>query len=81
MKNFFLALSIISSIVLSTACVDKGANTANTSTGGDTGDIKVGVYGDTTGATSSFGVSTKTAFNSRLTKSTRRAASTVENSK
>jgi len=38
--------------------VDKSANSANTSTGGDTGDIKVGVYGDLTGQTSSFGQST-----------------------
>ena len=59
MKNFFLAFSIIFSIVLSSACVDKGANSGNTSTGGDTGDIKVGVYGDLTGQTSSFGQSTK----------------------
>jgi len=59
MKNFFLALSVIFSIVLSSACVDKSANSGNVSTGGDTGDIKVGVYGDTTGATSSFGQSTK----------------------
>jgi len=59
MKNFFLAFSIIFSILLSSACVDKGANSGNTSTGGDTGDIKVGVYGDLTGQTSSFGQSTK----------------------
>ncbi len=59
MKNFFLALSIIFSIVLSSACVDKSANSGNTSTGGDTGDIKVGVYVDLTGQTSSFGQSTK----------------------
>ena len=58
MKNFFLAFTVIFSFLLLSACVDKGGNT-NVSTGGDTGDIKVGVYGDTTGATSSFGVSTK----------------------
>ena len=58
MKNFFLAFSIIFSIILSSACVDKSANSGNTSTGGDTGDIKVGVYGDLTGQTSSFGQST-----------------------
>jgi len=39
------------------ACVQKGANTSTTTTTGDT--IKVGVYGDLTGATSSFGQSTK----------------------
>jgi branched-chain amino acid transport system substrate-binding protein len=38
------------------ACVDKSGG-PTTSGGGDT--IKVGVYGDTTGATSSFGLSTK----------------------
>ncbi len=58
MKNFFLAFSVIFSILLSTACVNKGGDTSG-STGNGTGDIKVGVYGDTTGATSSFGVSTK----------------------
>lgn len=57
MKNFFLAFSIIFSIILSSACVDKGAN-SGTTTGGDTGDIKVGVYGDLTGQTASFGQST-----------------------
>ncbi len=58
MKNIFLAFSLIFSILLSSACVDKNANTSTT--GGDTGDtIKVGVYGDLTGQTSSFGQSTK----------------------
>ena len=59
MKNFFLAFSILFSIVLSSACVDKSANSGNASTGGDTGDIKVGVYVDLTGQTSSFGQSTR----------------------
>lgn len=59
MKNFFLAFSVIFSIVLSSACVDKSANSGNASTGGDTGDIKVGVYVDLTGQTSSYGQSTK----------------------
>jgi len=59
MKNFLLATSLIFSILLSSACVDKGANSGNTSTGGDTGNIKVGVYVDLTGQTSSFGQSTK----------------------
>lgn len=57
MKNFFLAFSIIFSILLSSACVDKSA-TGNVATGDGTGDIKVGVYGDLTGQTSSFGQST-----------------------
>lgn len=43
-------------MLFSFACVQKGGN----STGGQTGDtIRIGVYGDTTGATSSFGQSTK----------------------
>ena len=59
MKNIFLAFCIIFSIVFSTACVDKGANSTTTTGGDGSGDIKVGVYGDTSGATSSFGQSTK----------------------
>jgi branched-chain amino acid transport system substrate-binding protein len=46
----------MTSIFLSVACVNKGGNTTTTTTG-DT--IKVGVYGDTSGGTSSFGQSTK----------------------
>jgi len=56
MKNFFLAFCLIFSVVF-TSCVQKGGNTNGTTNTGDT--IKVGVYGDTTGATSSFGQSTK----------------------
>lgn len=59
MKNFFLAFSIIFSVVMSSACVDKSANSGTASTGSDTGDIKVGVYVDLTGQTSSFGQSTR----------------------
>lgn len=57
MKNFILAVSVIFSIALA-SCVQKGGETGTS--GASTGDtIKVGVYGDTTGATSSFGQSTK----------------------
>lgn len=57
MKNFILAVSVVFSIAL-TSCVQKGGDATTTSNStGDT--IKVGVYGDTTGATSSFGQSTK----------------------
>ena len=59
MKNFFLAFSLIFSILFSSACVDKSANSTTTTGGDGSGDIKVGVYGDTSGATSSFGQSTK----------------------
>ncbi len=56
MSRIFLAICVMTSIFLSAACVDK----SGTNTTGPTGDtIKVGVYGDTTGATSSFGQSTK----------------------
>lgn len=49
---------VLASLLMSfTACVDKGANSGPTNAGGDT--IRVGVYGDLTGATSSFGQSTK----------------------
>jgi branched-chain amino acid transport system substrate-binding protein len=56
MTRIFLAICVITSILFTFACVDKsGTNTTTTS--GDT--IKVGVYGDLTGQTSSFGQSTK----------------------
>lgn len=58
MKNFFLAFSIVFSILLSSACVDKSGGTTGGGSG-DTGNIRVGVYGDLTGQTSSFGQSTK----------------------
>lgn len=57
MKNFLLAFSLIFSVFF-TSCVQKGGDTNGTST--NSGNvIKVGVYGDTSGATSSFGQSTK----------------------
>jgi branched-chain amino acid transport system substrate-binding protein len=55
MTRIFLAICLVTSILFS-ACVQKGGTGTTTQTG-DT--IKVGVYGDTTGATSSFGQSTK----------------------
>ncbi len=57
MTRIFLAICLLTSLLLSVACVNKGANNGSTGQTGDT--IKVGVYGDTTGATSSFGQSTK----------------------
>ena len=56
MKNLFLAFSLIFSIFF-TSCVQKGGDTNGTTSTGDT--IKVGVYGDLTGPTASFGQSTK----------------------
>jgi branched-chain amino acid transport system substrate-binding protein len=56
MTRVFLAICLLTSFLFSAACVQKGGN----GTTGQTGDtIRVGVYGDTTGATSSFGQSTK----------------------
>jgi branched-chain amino acid transport system substrate-binding protein len=58
MKRIFLSLLVLASLLMSfTACVDKGANNAATNNTGDT--IRIGVYGDVTGATSSFGQSTR----------------------
>lgn len=56
MTRVFVTICLVLSILLSFACVQKGGNgsTANT---GDT--IKVGVFADLTGQTSSFGQSTK----------------------
>jgi branched-chain amino acid transport system substrate-binding protein len=57
MTRIFLAICLLISISLSFACVQKGGD-GNTS--GSTGDtIKVGVYGDLSGPTSSFGLSTR----------------------
>lgn len=56
MTRIFLAICVVSSFLFSLACVQKGANSTTTSSG-DT--IKVGVYGDLTGQTSSFGQSTR----------------------
>ena len=56
MIRVLLTFSLIVSIMGSIACVQKGG-TGNTGSTGDT--IKVGVYGDLTGQTSSFGQSTK----------------------
>ncbi|CAN5587324.1 ABC transporter substrate-binding protein [soil metagenome] len=56
MTRVFLAISLVSSVFLTFACVDK-SGTGTVGPAGDT--IKVGVYGDLTGQTSSFGQSTK----------------------
>jgi branched-chain amino acid transport system substrate-binding protein len=56
MTRAFLTLALIVSIFSSFSCVQKGGDQTATNTG-DT--IKVGVYGDLTGQTSSFGQSTK----------------------
>src|SRR5688500_5410764 len=56
MTRVFLAVSLVVSIFLSFACVQKGGNGTTADTGNT---IRIGVYGDTTGATSSFGGSTQ----------------------
>ena len=56
MYRIFLAFSVAASMFLTFSCVSKGGP----GTAGPAGDtIKVGVYGDLTGQTSSFGQSTK----------------------
>ncbi|MEP7212965.1 MAG: ABC transporter substrate-binding protein [Acidobacteriota bacterium] len=56
MTRVLLTIGLLTSIFCSFACVQKGGN----ATTGNTGDtIKVGVYADLTGQTSSFGQSTK----------------------
>jgi len=56
MKRIILAVSLITSLLFSTACVQKG-NEGGTTNTGDT--IKVGVFADLSGTTASFGQSTK----------------------
>jgi branched-chain amino acid transport system substrate-binding protein len=56
MTRVFLTIGLMASILCSLACVQKGGDAGPAATG-DT--IKVGVYGDLTGQTSSFGQSTK----------------------
>ena len=56
MNRIILAFCVAASIFLTFACVDKSGK-GNAGPVGDT--IKVGVYGDLTGQTSSFGQSTK----------------------
>jgi len=57
MTRIFLAICVVTSILFSFSCVQKGGDVNTAVATGDT--IKVGAYGDTTGATSSFGQSTK----------------------
>ncbi len=54
MRRTLIALGLIAAIVAATGCAKRGSSTADPG-----GDIKVGVYGDLTGQTSSFGQSTK----------------------
>ncbi|HKS29283.1 MAG TPA: ABC transporter substrate-binding protein [Pyrinomonadaceae bacterium] len=54
MKRILLALGLITTFVFGLACERRGGGGA-----GDTGPIKVGLYADLTGQTSSFGQSTK----------------------
>src|ERR1043165_4424495 len=54
MRRTIIALGLIAALVAATGCTKRGSSTADPG-----GDIKVGVYGDLTGQTSSFGQSTK----------------------
>ena len=57
MKRALLSLVLVAAVFSSFACERRG--TGGTNDGGDTGAIKVGIYGDLSGQTSSFGQSTK----------------------
>lgn len=57
MTRIFLTISLVISVFSSFACVQKGGESNTTTSTGDT--IRVGVYGDLTGPTSSFGQSTR----------------------
>ncbi|MCU1290166.1 MAG: Branched-chain amino acid transporter, amino acid-binding protein [Acidobacteria bacterium] len=57
MTRIILAICVVTSIFLSIACVQKGGDGNTAGVSSDT--IKVGVYGDLTGQTASFGQSTK----------------------
>lgn len=57
MTRIFLAICVVTSFMFSLACVQKGGNTSSSGAAGDT--IRVGVYVDLTGQTSSFGQSTR----------------------
>lgn len=54
MKRILIALTLITAVFASATCTRRGGNCADPG-----GTIKVGVYGDLTGQTSSFGQSTK----------------------
>jgi branched-chain amino acid transport system substrate-binding protein len=54
MRRTLIALGLIAAIFASTSCTRRGGNCADPG-----GTIKIGVYGDLTGQTSSFGQSTK----------------------
>lgn len=57
MKRALLSLVLVAAVFSSFACERRGPN--GTTGGDDTGAIKVGIYGDLSGQTSSFGQSTK----------------------
>ena len=55
MKRILISLTLIATILVSLACERRGGS----GSGGETGQIVIGYYGDLTGRTSNFGVSTK----------------------
>lgn len=55
MKRILISLWLVATLVISFACERRGAD----GTDGESGPVRVGYYGDLTGATSSFGQSTK----------------------
>jgi branched-chain amino acid transport system substrate-binding protein len=56
MKRTFITFGLTIGLLAGVACERRGGDTAGSST---TGPIKVGIYGDLSGQTSSFGQSTK----------------------
>lgn len=55
MKRILISLTLIATVLVSFACERRGGPGA----GGETGQIVIGYYGDLTGRTSNFGVSTR----------------------
>lgn len=55
MKRILISLTLIATVLVSFACERRGGP----GSGGETGQIVIGYYGDLTGRTSNFGVSTK----------------------
>ncbi len=78
MKRALLSLVLVAAVFSSFACERRG--TGGTNGGGDTGAIKVGIYGDLSGQTSSFGQSTKNGALMAIDEINARAASTVARS-
>ena len=67
MKRILIALTLITAVFASATCTRRGGNCADPG-----GTIKIGVYGDLTGQTSSFGQSTKNGADGSMRSMQRR---------